>query len=35
MPAKKATRFAVLKKSLTGKATTFHARTCEQGGSQP
>jgi hypothetical protein len=34
-PAEKAARGAVLKNTRIGKATTCHARTCEQGGSQP
>ena len=34
-PAGKTARVAVLQKSLNGKASTFHARTREQGGPQP
>jgi hypothetical protein len=34
-PADRAARVAVLQKSLNGKASTFHARVCEQGGPQP
>jgi hypothetical protein len=34
-PSEKASRVAVRKNTRIGKATTFHARACQQGGSQP